>query len=81
MDLCPNKKAFQGTNYEAHLAQILPENTLIYSHYMCQGLRLNVEDKIVFEAMKTPLGDFSYIFSHIFPYNLKVVILRGLQLY
>ena len=38
----------------AHLAQILPGNSLIYSSYICQKSRLYVNVKIVFEANKDP---------------------------
>ena len=38
----------------AHLAQILAEDTFIYSSYICQKLRRYVKVKIVFEAHKDP---------------------------
>ena len=41
MDLCP-RKALQVTNYEVHLAQILPENTLMYFHYMCHHIDIGL---------------------------------------
>ena len=74
MDLCP-LKALVVTNYEARL----PDNTLMYSYYMCQKGRLYVEDKIVFEAHED--HDFFLHFSHILLYDLKVVILLSLKLY
>ena len=59
MDLWPLK----ALNYGAHLAEILPENTLIYSSYICEELRFYVEVKIVFEAHKEPA-----LFSTFFTY-------------
>ena len=44
-------KALWVTNCEVHRAKILPENTLMYSSYIYQKLRLYVEDKILFECM------------------------------
>ena len=49
----------------AHLAQILPWNTLVYSSYICHNLRLYVKVKIVFEAHKDATQTF-FLDFHIF---------------
>ena len=51
-----------SAKYVATLAKILSDNTLIYSSYICQELRLCIEIKIVFEAHKDHTWILFYIF-------------------
>ena len=57
------------SDYVAYLAQILSGNTLLYSPYIYQKLRLYIKVKIVFEAHKDHTLMF---FSTFFPYYFSL---------
>ena len=80
MDLWP-LIALWVTNYEAHLADILPENTLMYSYYIAKNQGFMLRIKLCLRLINTPLRDFLLHFSHILPCNLELVILMSLKLF
>ena len=64
-----------GHNYEAQVAKILPESTLIYPSYMCRKSRLYVKVTIVFEVNRDlTKGFLATVFTYFLSCNLKVVI-------
>ena len=60
------------TNYVAHLAQILPGNTIIFSLHVPK-LKTLCQVKIVFYTHKDHTWTFIWLFSDSLPYNLKMV--------